>query len=266
MYLNSVKVGIWVIICLMIYYPVLGGSRPMNESIKKLSLLLKESKYAVVLTGAGMSTESGIPDFRSKDGWWKKIDPSTVATINALENNYEIFREFYKHRISSLEPCTPNKGHEILGEWEKKGLIKSVITQNIDGFHGKAGNYQVYELHGMIDDIRCHDCERKSDKENFMNSKPCAECGGRLRPGVVLFGENLPARAWNDAQKEIMKSDLVIVIGTSLNVSPFNGLPFLTKGKKVLINMEKTEMDDMFDLVINDKIGKVLSTVADNLK
>ena len=238
----------------------------MNELIEKLSLLLKESKYALVLTGAGMSTESGIPDFRSKDGWWKKIDPSTAATINALENNYEVFREFYKHRISTLEPCKPNKGHEILAEWEKRGLIKSVITQNIDGFHSKAGSDQVYELHGLIDDIRCHNCGRKSNKDNFTNNKSCSACGGKLRPGVVLFGENLPTRAWKDAQKEIMKSDLVIVIGTSLKVSPFNGLPFLTDGKKVLINKDRTELDEMFDLVINDKIGKVLSMVADILK
>lgn len=237
----------------------------MDELIEKLSLLLKESRYAVVLTGAGMSTESGIPDFRSKDGWWNKVDPLTVATIDALENNYEVFREFYKHRISALEPCQPNKGHEILNEWGNNSTIKSVITQNIDGFHSKTVNNQVYELHGSINNIKCHNCGAKSDKENFMNNKSCSSCGGRLRPGVVLFGETLPTTAWNNAQKEIIKSDLVIVIGTSLNVSPFNGLPFLTKGKKAIINMDKTELDEMFDLVINDKIVKVLNMVAEKM-
>ncbi len=237
----------------------------MDESIKKSSQLLRNAKYAVVLTGAGMSTESGIPDFRSKDGWWNKIDPATVATMDAFENNYELFREFYQHRIAALEPCKPNPGHKILADWETKGIIKCIVTQNIDGFHGEAGNKRVYELHGSIGDIKCYTCGEKNQKENFMNNNSCPTCGRKLRPGVVLFGESLPATIWENAYEEISKSDLIVVMGTSLNVSPVNSLPFVTKGKKILINMEETELDTRFDLVINDKVGWVLSMVTDAL-
>lgn len=235
----------------------------MDGAIKKLSLLLRDAKYAVVLTGAGMSTESGIPDFRSKDGWWNKIDPATVATIDALENNYELFREFYKHRITALEPCKPNPGHKILADWEREDVVKCIVTQNIDGFHGEAGSKKVYELHGSINNIRCYTCGEKSQKEKFMGNHSCSACKGNLRPGVVLFGESLPTKTWENAYEEISRSDLIVVMGTSLNVSPVNSLPFVTKGRKVLINMEKTELDARFDLVINERVGRVLGMVAD---
>ena len=204
--------------------------------IEKMKDLIRESKYIVVLTGAGISTESGIPDFRSKDGWWNKINPMEVATIDALEGNYELFREFYKHRIKIMEGCSHNIGHKILADWEKAGVIKAVVTQNIDGFHREAGSENVYELHGSINDIRCYSCGEKHQNEDLINDKACKICKGKLRPGVVLFGEQLPAEAWEGAYREILKSDLVIVIGTSLNVSPFNDLPFVSKGKKILIN------------------------------
>jgi len=237
----------------------------MDESIDKLLMLIKEAKYPVVLTGAGMSTESGIPDFRSESGWWRKIDPTTVATIDALETNYEVFREFYKHRILTLAPCKPNIGHEILADWEAKGIIKCVITQNIDGFHREAGNKEVYELHGSINSITCYACGKEHDKSDFLDNNSCSICKGKLRPGVVLFGEMLPTLAWDKAYKEIKKSDLIIVLGTSLNVSPVNSLPFVSKGKKVLINMDKTPFDDEFDLIINDKVGKILLSVFEKI-
>lgn len=224
-----------------------------------LSSMLKEAKYTVVLTGAGMSTESGIPDFRSKDGWWQKIDPAQVASINSLEDNYEMFREFYKHRIKTLDGCHPNIGHEILAKLEDKGLIKTVVTQNIDGFHSKAGSKNVYELHGSINRITCYSCGKKSSVENFKADKSCDRCGGKLRPGVVLFGEGLPQDAWSKAYTEIEKSDLILVIGTSLNVSPINSLPFVSNGRKVLINMDDTIFDDKFDLIIKGKSGEILN-------
>lgn len=232
-----------------------------SKVIEELRDYLNQSKYTVVLTGAGISTESGIPDFRSKDGWWNKINPAEVASIKALENNYELFRDFYKYRLMMLEGCKFNRGHKILADWEDKGLVKAVVTQNIDGFHKDAGSNRVYELHGSISAIRCHACEKKYTVEDFVNDKNCQACGGNLRPGVVLFGEGLPSYVWQEAYDEIVNADLLLVIGTSLNVSPVNSLPTVAKGKKVLINAEKTHMDDIFDLVINSAAGSVLAGV-----
>ncbi|MGI6751917.1 MAG: SIR2 family NAD-dependent protein deacylase [Anaerovoracaceae bacterium] len=232
-----------------------------KAAIEKLAEMMKNSKYTVVLTGAGMSTESGIPDFRSEGGWWRKINPATVATVDALENNYELFKEFYKHRFESLQPCSPNVGHHVLASWENRGLIKSVMTQNVDGLHRKAGNVKVHELHGSIENVYCHTCGKKHDKDDFIAEKPCRKCGGKLRPGVVLFGESLPALPWENAYREIETSDLLLVIGTSLNVSPVNTLPLVAGGERVLINMESTGFDNRFNLIINDKAGSVLNKV-----
>ncbi len=230
-----------------------------NEKINKLKLMLQNSEYAVVLTGAGISTESGIPDFRSKDGWWRNINPMEVASVESLNSNYKLFREFYKHRIRSLQGCKANIGHEILADLEKNGLIKALVTQNIDGFHLEAGSKNIYELHGSINHIFCSSCGTNSSVKNFLADESCLSCGGNLRPGVILFGEGLPEDAWSGAYREIEKSDLILVIGTSLNVSPVNSLPFVSMGKKVLINMDSTAFDDRFDLVIKGKSGEVLS-------
>lgn len=123
----------------------------------KLSLLaswMKQSKYTVVLTGAGMSTESGIPDFRSASGWWRNIDPTTVASRYALKNQYELFRDFYIMRINTLEGCKAHEGHKVLAEWEKRSLVHCIATQNVDRFHQEAGSRNVYELHGNIRTVR----------------------------------------------------------------------------------------------------------------
>ncbi len=237
-----------------------------KAAVDKLASMISQSKYTVVLTGAGMSTESGVPDFRSKDGWWRKINPAEVASIDALVNNYELFREFYKHRFNALASCHPNMGHKILAGWEKKGFVKAIATQNIDGFHSEAGSKKVYELHGSINRIRCFSCGEEDEKESFINNGSCRACGSVLRPGVVLFGESLPAEAWESAYNEIGKSNLLLVIGTSLNVSPVNSLPFVAKERKVLINMEATEFDDRFDLTIKGKAGEILKETADRLE
>ncbi len=230
-----------------------------NEKRKLLRQFILEAKHAVVLTGAGISTESGVPDFRSKEGWWNKINPAEVASVTALEKDYELFRDFYKHRIKTLENCHFNVGHKILAEWEAGNIIKAIVTQNIDGFHKESGSRNVYELHGSINDIRCHSCNRSGRMEDFLGDKFCIFCGGKLRPGVVLFGESLPSDAWEGAYNEISKSDLLLVIGTSLNVSPVNSLPLAAGGRRVLINVGETQMYNMFDLVINEGSGKVLT-------
>lgn len=235
---------------------------PKRDNISRLARLLRESYHTIVFTGAGMSTESGIPDFRSKDGWWKNIDPRTVASTEALNNNYPLFHEFYSMRIKGLEQCKPHIGHRILADWEKRDIIHSVVTQNVDGFHGAAGSMNVHELHGSIHSFRCHSCGKASCREDFLGNKVCSVCGGKLRPNVVLFGEGLPPRPWNDAEKGISRAELVIVIGTSLEVYPANMLPFMAKGKIVVINKDETPMDDKFHFAIRGSAGEVLEKVS----
>ncbi|MBA1334555.1 MAG: NAD-dependent protein deacetylase of SIR2 family [Firmicutes bacterium] len=228
------------------------------QEIKSLSHWIKASGFTVILTGAGMSTESGLPDFRSKSGWWRNIDPSTVATVDALETNYSLFHDFYSMRLKTLEACSPHEGHYILAEWEKRNLVHSIVTQNVDGFHKAAGSSRVYELHGSLRSIRCSGCGKPGTVEDFLDRVACRSCGERLRPGVVLFGEMLPQDAWECALRDIKRADLVIVIGTSLQVYPANQLPTMTKGRAVLINYEAYSGGSRFDMVLQGKARDTL--------
>lgn len=232
-----------------------------------LAQFLKDSRYTVILTGAGMSTESGLPDFRSsRNGMWNKKDPSKVASVEALNKNVEEFIEFYYKRISSLKECQPNEGHLILAEWEKAGIIQSIITQNVDGFHEQAGSRNVAELHGTLRFVHCQICKKRYPCEMYIRKNYACECGGVLRPSVVLFGEMLPEDAFMRAAEESEKAELFIVLGSSLTVTPANQFPLIAKqngAKLVIVNMEPTEFDIYADLVIhNRKIGEVLREVS----
>ncbi|WP_274307129.1 SIR2 family NAD-dependent protein deacylase [Solibacillus daqui] len=229
--------------------------------IQTVASWLKHSASTVILTGAGMSTESGIPDFRSKAGWWKSVDPRTVASVESLTQNYELFREFYQLRIKALEQVKPHKGHEILAEWEQQGLVGFVATQNVDRLHQLAGNKQVAELHGNILTIRCEKCEKPHSKEHFMNNAVCTYCMHHLRPNVVLFGESLPQEAWNRTLNEIQQADIIFVIGTSLEVYPVNQLPMMAQGKLVYINLEVESQTQGFDAIIQGTAGEVLAQI-----
>ena len=226
-----------------------------------LAQWMLQSNSTVILTGAGMSTESGIPDFRSRTGWWKNIDPRTVASVESLQKNYELFREFYQMRITSLTDCEPHQGHEILAKWEARGLLKLIATQNVDRFHQQAGNEAVAELHGNIVTIRCQACGKPLPLGHFMENAVCTYCNGKLRPNVVLFGETLPQEAWNRSLKEIQGADLVIVIGTSLEVYPVNQLPAMCQGRLVYINLDVAGNSGNFDLIIQGAAGEVLVDV-----
>lgn len=225
--------------------------------IATLKEWLKLSQKTVVLTGAGMSTESGVPDFRSESGWWQNIDPRTVATVEALEQNYSLFYEFYKMRIENLEKVVPHEGHEILADWEKRGLVSLVATQNVDGFHQLAGSQNVEELHGSIRTIRCHRCGEQGKIAAFLQQESC-QCGGKLRPNVVLFGEDLPQTSWQKAIHAIESAELVVVIGTSLEVYPVNQLPSMTYGKTVYMNLDVVQQETQFDLTIQGKVKEIL--------
>lgn len=232
----------------------------MENKIKQLAKWLEESNYTIAFTGAGMSTESGIPDFRSKDGLWKQADPMEMASVRSLKTNYDKFHEFYKMRQKNLLGAKPHKGYEILARWEEKGLLESIVTQNVDDFHLAAGNKNVYRIHGTINEFRCSQCSLPIEENYFTDKLPCHNCGGNIRPNVVLFGESLPEQEFQASIEEMKKASLVIVIGTSLTVFPVSQLPDLTKGKKVYINREIPQ-NNSFDLTFQGSAGELLQKI-----
>lgn len=224
---------------------------------------IKTSNYTVVFTGAGMSTESGLPDFRSSNnGLWTKKDPSKLASTKALNENVDEFITFYRNRVLGVNEYRPHKGHEILAKWEIQGLIQSIITQNVDGFHQLAGSKRVAELHGTLQKLHCQKCKLEYSSEEYLKKEYYCQCGGILRPSIVLFGESLPEQAFHFALEEAEKAELFIVLGSSLTVTPANQFPLIAKengAKLVIINMEPTDFDIYANEVINGrKIGSLL--------
>jgi len=240
------------------------------KGIEKLKQFLMESEFASILTGAGVSTESGLQDFRGKDGLYKGKNPYDIADIDVLfKDDRSEFVEFYTDRISSLMNARPNIAHEILDNWQKEGWIGRIITQNVDGFHRSPG---VVELHGNLSKLHCMKCGASYLASRYVMLKgmedkayTCSKCEGFVRPNVILFGESLSRRALVEAYGTAHVSDLLIVMGTSLMVAPASDLPRIVKkqgGKIVIINRDKTDLDDMADLVIRwDKLHEVLEKV-----
>jgi len=232
---------------------------------------LMSSQYTVVFTGAGMSTESGLPDFRSSNnGLWRKNNSSQIASTKALNENVKEFTAFYRERVLGVKEFGPHKGHYILAKWEQQGIIRSIITQNVDGFHQEAGSKRVAELHGTLQKVHCQSCGREYSSENYVNKDYYCECGGVLRPNIVLFGEALPQEAFQFAVEETEKADLFIVLGSSLSVTPANQLPLIAKGnnaKLVIVNTEPTLYDKFADQVIHDKkIGELLTELDEKIQ
>ncbi|MFD1039846.1 NAD-dependent protein deacylase [Virgibacillus byunsanensis] len=233
-----------------------------------LSKWLNESSYTVVFTGAGMSTESGLPDFRSQNqGLWNKKDPSKIASTEALNNNVHDFIAFYRERVLGIKEFKPHKGHYILADWEKQGKVNSIITQNVDGFHQQAGSKQVAELHGTLQKLHCQTCGEIYSSEEYIQREYYCSCGGTLRPSIVLFGETLPQDAFQFALEEAEKAELFIVLGSSLSVTPANQFPLVAKekgAKLVIVNREETDFDLYADQVVNGKeIGEFLTELDD---
>ena len=239
-----------------------------SEEEKKVAELVKQGGV-VIFSGAGLSTESGLQDFRSKDGIWAHADPTRLASVGVLENHYDEFLDFYKARLYVPEEVKPNVGHKIIAEWEKEGYVQGVITQNVDRLHQKAGSLNVWELHGSLEPVYCHSCGTPGKTEDFLAGKACPKCGGHLRPSVVLFGEMLPQRALEEADALSDKCRTFIVLGSSLVVSPANYFPRQAKqhgAKLVIINNEATPLDSIANVVVHEGIGKFLSEVNEYLK
>ncbi len=245
------------------------------SSIEELRDILKDSKSAVFFGGAGMSTESGIPDFRSANGIYsrrlhKEFRPEEMASHSFLVNHTEAFFEFYReHRI--FRDIQPNAGHKALVELEQRGILKAVVTQNIDGLHQLAGSKTVYELHGSILRWPCVKCGKVYPVEYILReeNKPvpyCEACNGIVRPGVVLYEESLGADVVENAVRAIREADTLIVGGTSLVVYPAAGLIDYFRGRHlVLINKTETKADARAELVIRDPIGKTLKATMELL-
>lgn len=237
--------------------------------MKQLADLIKASAQIIVFTGAGMSTESGLPDFRSnKQGLWKKFNPDELANVNALLYNVEEFTNFYRYRLSAITNHQPHEGHKILAKWEREGLINGIITQNVDGFHHDAGSKNVMELHGTFRSFHCHKCKQKQDRDAYLAGETTCSCGGVIRPGIVLFGESLPQDTFQQAEEESLRSDLFIVLGSSLSVTPANMFPLLAKdanAKLVIINWEPTQLDMYADIVIQERSIKEVLNEVDQL-
>ena len=238
----------------------------MENKIEQFKSMVKESNNIVFFGGAGVSTESGIPDFRSKDGLYNQVykyPPETILSHTFFVNKTEDFFEFYRDKLNSLK-YEPNITHIKLAELEKQGKLKAVVTQNIDGLHQKAGSKAVYELHGSVLRNYCMNCRKYYDAEYVFNSKgiPKCECGGIIKPDVVLYEEGLDDDVVMGAVQSIVNADMLIVAGTSLTVQPASGLIRYYQGNKlVLINRDSTLYDDLANLVINDSLGKIFKEI-----
>ena len=214
---------------------------------------LKDSRKIVFVTGAGISQESGIPTFRGKDGYWRKYDPMKLASIDAFYDDPKLVWEWYDDRRKNILAVKPNEGHFAISQMEEfKDVV--VLTQNIDGLHQRSGSTNVLELHGSIIRIKCTVCDFIDNiTENFESLPPKCKCGSMLRPDVVWFGEPLPQNIWQSAIKEASICDVMIIVGTSLVVSPANTLPVYAKQNGAIlieVNPEKTVMSNDMTLSI----------------
>ena len=238
-----------------------------ERETERLQKMIEESESIVFFGGAGVSTESGIPDFRSADGIYHqkyRFSPEQVVSHTFFMNNTEEFYKFYRDKML-IENVKPNKAHLKLAELEKAGKLSAVVTQNIDGLHQAAGSKKVYELHGSTLRNYCTKCRKFFDADYIKNNTPipyCDECGGLVKPDVVLYEEGLDNDTVNGALEAISNADCLIIAGTSLTVYPAASFVRYFRGKYlVLINRDETPMDKNADLVIHDKVGEVLSKI-----
>ena len=232
------------------------------KKIEKLQKLIDEANNIVFFGGAGVSTASGIKDFRSKDGLYSmkyKWPPEMILSSAFFYANTKEFYKFYKDKLNCLDK-EPNIVHKYLYELEKRGKLKAIVTQNIDGLHTKAGNKNIYELHGTIYKNHCIKCNKEYSAQDVFNSRdiPKCKCGGLIKPDVVLYGEMLPEYDYNNGLYAISKADLLIVAGTSLTVYPASGMIDFFRGKNiVIINRDTTDYDNRATLIFHEDMKEI---------
>jgi NAD-dependent deacetylase len=240
------------------------------DSIDRLASWVKQAKRMVFFGGAGVSTESGIPDFRSEDGLYRqkfRYPPETILSRDFFVSHTEEFFAFYRAKMLAPE-AKPNEAHRILARWEEEGRLAAVITQNIDGLHQKAGSRNVLELHGSVYRNTCMKCGKKFGLEAVEMGEgiPRCSCGGIIKPDVVLYGEFLDENVLDRATKAIQKADVLLIGGTSLAVYPAAGLvQYYTGDRLGLINKSATSMDREAPLVIQGSLGEVLAQVQKSM-
>lgn len=244
----------------------------IENAVHEAVAMLRRSQHAVVLTGAGISTPSGIPDFRSPgSGMWERYDPFQVASIYSFRRRPQDFYDWIYPLAHKTSAARPNPAHEALAQLERFGPLKAVITQNIDMLHGRAGSQNVLEVHGHLREMTCLRCfEIVAAEHHFRafletGAVPYCACGGVLKPNVVLFGEQLPVRVLNSAKQQARACDLLMVVGSSLEVAPVSDLPALAKSSGacvMIVNLTPTFADDFADLVIHGDVVDVIPQLA----
>lgn len=245
---------------------------PLDGLIDEARRLLERAQHAVALTGAGISTPSGIPDFRSRQsGLWQHVDPFQVASLYAFRQRPQDFYDWIHPLAQTTLAAKPNAAHLALAQMEAQGTLRAVITQNIDMLHSRAGSQNVIEIHGHLREMTCLDCfdivPSEAILHDFLKSgeAPRCPCGGVYKPNVILFGEQLPVRALTRSKQEARECDLMLVAGSSLEVAPAGDLPILaqeTGARLVIVNLEPTYADDIADVVIRDDVVRVLPELA----
>jgi NAD-dependent deacetylase len=246
----------------------------VEARVQRLAELVRTRQPCVVLTGAGISTESGIPDFRSPTGIWAEYDPMEYATISAFRRDPVKVWEFYARRFDALTSAEPNQGHRALAALEERGHVQAVITQNIDTLHERAGSRDVVEVHGSIREASCLACGERVPLAEVVEllrdrpAPPCPRCGEIVKPGVVMFGEVLPEREIDRAFELAGKAGLLLVVGSSLEVHPVAGLPETTLaagGELAIVNRGTTPYDRVASLTADAGAGETLAALAEEL-
>jgi NAD-dependent deacetylase len=246
---------------------------PLQDSILEAAKLISNSRHLVIFTGAGISTPSGIPDFRTQStGLWQKTDPMEVASASAFHHHPERFYDWLRPLLATSQAAKPNPAHLALTKLGQLKYTPIIITQNIDGLHQKAGSTSVIELHGSMQTFECPACHKRVVNtshviEEILNKSipRCRQCGSIIKPDIVLFEEVLPITAWNQAEAEMKKADVLLIAGTSLEVTPAASLPNLAlrhSCKLIIINLTQTYLDDQAAIVIAGDVAQVLPEIV----
>jgi len=240
----------------------------LEARIREAAALLREARHAIALTGAGISTPSGIPDFRSPGtGLWEKADPMEIASLSAFRRHPETFYRWVRPMIDVILSAQPNPAHVALAQLEAAGRLQAVLTQNIDGLHQRAGSQVVLELHGHLRETACLQCYRTTPAEEAIEAiregkvPTCPVCGGVLKPKAILFGEQLPSDVVNLAMEHVWLADLILVVGSSLTVLPAAKMPAYVHsmgGHVIVVNRQRTYADDFAAVVFHEDVVEVL--------
>jgi len=241
------------------------------QHYEKLKTVLSSAKKIVFFTGAGISAESGIPTFRGKDGIWNKMKPEELANFSAFLRNPEIVWDWYQYRKKIVHQASPNAAHLAISELQNYFEEVTVVTQNVDNFHRRAGSKTVYELHGNIEKNYCIKCKKRYDDKDLVieDKVPGCECGGLIRPDIFWFGEFLPEDAYSSSELAAEACDVLFIVGTSAVVFPAANIPYIAKrnGKFLIeVNIEKTELSDIADISLIGKAGEILPQILQLVK